>query len=65
MRHKNTEPAERERQRLVYTVTVDDFSNRAEYDVLDVHCLGTRQSAYIRANRFGRDVDLRARSFAR
>ena len=28
---KNTEPAERERQRPVYTVT-------AEYDVLDVHC---------------------------
>ena len=37
-RHKNTELAERERQRPVYTVTVDDFSNRAEYDVLDVHC---------------------------
>ena len=37
-RHKNTEPAERERQRPVYTVTVDDFSNQAEYDVLDVHC---------------------------
>ena len=37
-RHKNTEPAERERQRPVYTVTVDDFSNRAEYYVLDVHC---------------------------
>ena len=27
--------------------------------------VGTRQLAYIRANRFGRDVDLRARSFAR
>ena len=38
VRHKNTEPAERERQRPVYTVTVDDFSNRAEYDVLDVNC---------------------------
>ena len=39
-RHKNTEPAERERerQRPVYTVTVDDFSNRAEYDVLYVYC---------------------------
>ena len=22
----------------MYTVTVDDFSNQAEYDVLDVHC---------------------------
>ena len=37
-RHKNTEPSERERQRPVYTVTVDDFSNRAEYHVLDAHC---------------------------
>ena len=37
-RHKNTEPAERERQRPMYTVTVDDFSNQAGYDVLDVHC---------------------------
>ena len=35
---KKTVPAERQRQRPVYTVTVDDFSNRAGYDVLDVHC---------------------------
>ena len=42
----------------VHVCTWDDGHVNVQY-------VGMRQSAYIRANRFGRDVDLRARSFAR